>query len=166
MTVLIKSFFSNRSTMFPKNKHNMHPLVTDEMDVSTETGINDVILTAVSRVFSFQSFLLDVASWSWYILPNIILLPFRLPKQVSSSDNKVSTLIHISSVHVTIATKERLLGYLEIHFVVIIISRLHYASTFSPFPTTLWFHVQYALKNWSLLSCLSELLKFPWQQIG
>ena len=48
--------------MFPKNKHNMHPLVTDEMDVSTETGINDVILTAVSRVFSFQSFLLDVAS--------------------------------------------------------------------------------------------------------
>ena len=40
----------------------MHLLVTDEMDVSTATGINDVILTAVSRVFSFQSFLLDVAT--------------------------------------------------------------------------------------------------------
>jgi len=62
MTVLIKSFFSNRSTFSPKNKHNMHPLVPQEMDVGTKTGINDVILTAVSPVFSFQSFLLDVAS--------------------------------------------------------------------------------------------------------
>ena len=142
----------------------MHLLVTDEMDVSTATGINDVILTAVSRVFSFQSFLLDVATWSWDILPNIILLPFRLPKQVSCSDNKVSTLIHISWVHVTWATKKRLLGYSEIRFVVKIISRLHYASTFSPLETTVWFHAQYALKDWSLLSCLSELLKFLWQQ--
>jgi hypothetical protein len=144
----------------------MHPLVTDEIDVSTATGINDVILSAVFRVFSFQSFLLDVATWSWDILPDIILLPFRLPKQVSCSDNKVSTLIHISWVHVTIATKKRLLGYSEIDFVVIIISRLHYASTFSPLQTTLWFHSQYALKYWSLLRCLSELPKFPWQQIG
>jgi hypothetical protein len=39
----------------------MHLLVTDESDVSMETGINDVILTAVFGVFSFQSFLLDVA---------------------------------------------------------------------------------------------------------
>jgi len=62
MTVLVKSFFSNRSTLFPRNEHNMHPLVTEEMDVSMETRINGVILTAVSPVFSFQSFLLDVAS--------------------------------------------------------------------------------------------------------
>ena len=78
---------------------------------------------------------------------NIILLPFRLPKQVSGSDNKVSTLIHITWVHVTIATKKLLLGYSEIHFVAIIISRMHYASTFSPLQTTVWFHVQYALKK-------------------
>ena len=159
-------FFSKRSTLFPKNKHNMHPLVTEEMDVTTETRINYVILTAVSPVFRFQSFLLDVASWSWDSLPNIIPLPFKLPKQVSCRDNKVSTLIHISWFRVITVTEERLLGYSQIHFVVIIIRRLHYASTFSTLQTTMWFPVQYALKNWSLLRCLSELLKFPRREIG
>ena len=46
MTVLIKSLFSNRSTFFPKNEHNIHLLITNEIDVSAEPGINDVILTA------------------------------------------------------------------------------------------------------------------------
>ena len=161
----LSHFSPTAALCFRKTRHNMHPLVTEEMDVSTETRINDVILTAVSTVFSFQSFLLDVASWSWDILPNIIPLPFRLPRQVSCSDSEVSTLIHISWVRVIIVTKERLLGYSQSHFVVIIISRMHYASTFITLQTTVWFPEEYALKNWSLLSCLSELLKFPRQEI-
>jgi hypothetical protein len=134
-----------------------------------ETGINGVILTAASRVFSFQSFLLDVASWSWDIHPNIIPLPFRLPKQVSCSDNKVSSLIHIASVHVTIATKERLPGYSEIHFVIIITSRKYYARIFSPyylFRLQCDFMCCMPWKTHGYSAILSELLIFPWQQLG
>jgi hypothetical protein len=128
-----------------------------------ETGINGVILTAAPRVLSFQSFLLDVASWSWDIHPNIIPLPFRLPKQVSCSDNKVSSLIHIAWDHVTIVTKERLPGYSEIHFVVIITSRKHYASTFSPyylFRLQCDFMCSMPWKTHSYSAILSELLIF------
>jgi hypothetical protein len=163
------SHFSSTAALFHKNKHNTHPPVTDTMDVSKERKIKYVISTAVSRVFSFQSFLLDAASWSWAVLPNITLPPLRLPKQVSCNDKKVSTLVHISGVRVTIATKKGLLSYSEIHSVVTITSRLHYAVIFSPynlFRLECDFMCSMPWETDGYSAARSELLKLPWQQIA
>jgi hypothetical protein len=105
------------------NKHNMHPLFTDEMDVRTEMGINDVISAVVSRVSNFSLSCLIL-----WVDAEIFFLQSRSDKYLVA----ITKFPHsfTSHVRVAIATKEWLLGYSQIHYVAIITSRPHCAGTF------------------------------------